>query len=112
MAPYLVGRPQRHGGILDTIRQVGEATDTSARAESLVRELEEQADTIAVRARTASGRPRVFALEWLDPPSRPAIGSLSSSVALAAGMNWPARELPRPRSLGAGSRSRIPRSLS
>jgi iron complex transport system substrate-binding protein len=55
-------------GILDTIRQVGEATDTSARAESLVRELEQQADTIAVRARTASGRPRVFALEWLDPP--------------------------------------------
>ncbi len=55
-------------GILDTIRQVGEATGASAQAASLVREFEDQADTIAVRARTASGCPRVFAMEWLDPP--------------------------------------------
>jgi iron complex transport system substrate-binding protein len=55
-------------GIFDTIRQVGEATGTSARAASLARGLEEQADTIAARARTVSGRPRVFAMEWLDPP--------------------------------------------
>ena len=67
-ATILSLEPTTLQGILDTIRQVGEATDTSTRAESLVRELGEQADTIAVRARTASGRPRVFALEWLDPP--------------------------------------------
>jgi iron complex transport system substrate-binding protein len=55
-------------GILDTIRQVGEATGTSARAALLARGLEEHADTIAARTRTVSGRPRVFAMEWLDPP--------------------------------------------
>ncbi len=67
-ATILSLEPTTFQGILDTIRQVGEATGTTARAASLVRELEEQADTIEVRARTASGRPRVFAMEWLDPP--------------------------------------------
>jgi len=67
-ATILSLEPTTFQGILDTIRQVGEATGTSTRAASLVRELEEQADTIALRARTASGRPRVFAMEWLDPP--------------------------------------------
>ena len=55
-------------GIFDTIRQVGEATGTGARAASLARELEEQADAIEAQMGTASGRPRVFAMEWLDPP--------------------------------------------
>ena len=67
-ATILSLEPTTFQGILDTIRQVGEATGTTARAASLVRELEEQADAIEVRARTASGRPRVFAMEWLDPP--------------------------------------------
>jgi len=67
-ATILSLEPTTFQGILDTIRQVGEATSTTARAASLARELEEQADTIEVRARTASGRPRVFAMEWLDPP--------------------------------------------
>jgi iron complex transport system substrate-binding protein len=55
-------------GIFDTIRQVGEATGTGARAASLARELEEQADAIEAQMGAASGRPRVFAMEWLDPP--------------------------------------------
>ena len=67
-ATILSLEPTTLQGILDTIRQVGEATGITARAASLVRELEEQANTIEVRARTASGRPRVFAMEWLDPP--------------------------------------------
>lgn len=67
-ATILSLEPTTLQGILDTIRQVGGATGTSARAASLVRELEDQADTIAERARTASGCPRVFAMEWVDPP--------------------------------------------
>jgi iron complex transport system substrate-binding protein len=67
-ATILSLEPTTLQGILDTIRQVGEVTGASARAASLVRELEEQADTIVVRARATSGRPRVFAMEWLAPP--------------------------------------------
>lgn len=68
-ATILSLEPTTLRGILDTIRQVGEATGTSARAASLVRELEDRAETIAGRAQQpASGRPRVFAMEWLDPP--------------------------------------------
>jgi len=111
-ATILSLEPTTLQGILDTIRQVGEATGARAQAASLVRELEEQVDAIAVRARTASGCPRVFAMEWLAPPSRPAIGSPSSCGSAAAGMNWPARDTLRPRCPGVGSRSTIPRSLS
>ncbi len=66
-ATILSLEPTTLQGILDTIRQVGEATGARAQAASFVRELEEQVDAIAVRARTASGCPRVFAMEWLDP---------------------------------------------
>jgi iron complex transport system substrate-binding protein len=54
--------------ILDTIRQVGEATGADGAAETLVLKLERQIKTIADRAQRAARRPRVFALEWLDPP--------------------------------------------
>ena len=67
-ATILSLEPTTLQGILDTIRQVGEATGTGARAASLARELEEQADAIEAQTRAASGRPRVFAMEWLDPP--------------------------------------------
>ncbi len=55
-------------GILDTIRQVGEATGAGSRAETLVLELERRIEAIAVEAQRALERPRVFAMEWLDPP--------------------------------------------
>jgi len=60
--------PTSLGGILETVEQVGEATGTQARAGAVARELQQQIDQIAVRAQTASGGPRVFAMEWLDPP--------------------------------------------
>jgi iron complex transport system substrate-binding protein len=67
-ATILSLEPTTLDGILDTIKQVGEATGTSGRAATLVRELQERADTIALRAQTTSGCSRVFAMEWLDPP--------------------------------------------
>lgn len=60
--------PTSLGGILETVRQVGEATGAQERATALVRELREGIDRIATRAQPASGRHRVFAMEWLDPP--------------------------------------------
>ena len=111
-ATILSLEPTTFQGILDTIRQVGEATGTTARAASLVRELEEQA------ARSKCGRGQLLDIRESSPwngwihPSRPAIGSLSSSVAPAAGMTWPAMDVPRPRFLGVGSRTTIPRLLS
>ena len=55
-------------GILETVSQAGEATGAQARAGAVARELQQRIDQIAARAQTASGEPRVFAMEWLDPP--------------------------------------------
>jgi iron complex transport system substrate-binding protein len=56
--------------IFQSIRDVGRATGTSDRAERLVADMQRRID--AVRARTAGRpRPRVLALEWLDPPYVP-----------------------------------------
>jgi iron complex transport system substrate-binding protein len=60
--------PTSLGGILETLTQVGEATGAQERAAAVVRGLQERIDQIAARAQTASVRPRVFAMEWLDPP--------------------------------------------
>ncbi|HYU31830.1 MAG TPA: cobalamin-binding protein [Thermoanaerobaculia bacterium] len=59
--------PTTLAGVLADIRRVGEVTGRTAAAEALVRSLQERLD--AVRARVAGRpRPRVVALEWLDPP--------------------------------------------
>src|ERR687891_1804867 len=55
-------------GILATIGQVGEAAGVPERAARLVAELQQRIEAIADRARAAVRRPRVLALEWLDPP--------------------------------------------
>jgi iron complex transport system substrate-binding protein len=60
--------PTSLGGILETVMQVGEATRAQERAAAVVRELQTQIDRIAARAQTAAARPRVYAMEWLDPP--------------------------------------------
>ena len=60
--------PTSLGGVLETVEQVGEATGAQERAVAVVRELQDRIDRTTARAQTASGRPRVFAMEWLDPP--------------------------------------------
>lgn len=53
--------------VIECVGAVGEATGTSARADELMAELRARVDT--VRASVAGlPRPRVFALEWFDPP--------------------------------------------
>jgi iron complex transport system substrate-binding protein len=59
--------PKSLADVFDDIRRVGDVTGHGAEAESLLRSLQERLD--AVRARVAGRpRPRVLALEWLDPP--------------------------------------------
>lgn len=65
-------------GILETVLEVGEATGSAERAGTLVAEYRERLD--AVRRSVAGDvgeagedvdRPRVLAVEWLDPPFEP-----------------------------------------
>jgi iron complex transport system substrate-binding protein len=59
--------PRTLGDVLADVRRVGEATGRERQAEALVAELERR--LAAVRAAVAGQpRPRVLALEWLDPP--------------------------------------------
>ena len=59
--------PKSLSDVLADIRQVGEVTGHGAEALALVRDLERRLE--AVRAAVAGRpRPRVAALEWLDPP--------------------------------------------
>lgn len=60
--------PRTLGEILDTIVEVGKAVGVEERAAALVGSLRERIDRVAAVARRASTRPRVFAMEWLDPP--------------------------------------------
>jgi len=56
--------------IFASIRDVGCATGVSDRADELIEDMRRRIE--AVRARVAGrGRPRVLALEWLDPPYMP-----------------------------------------
>ena len=60
--------PKGLAGILDVIEQVGDVTGVPERAAALIRELRARIDRVAAVAARATTRPRVFAMEWLDPP--------------------------------------------
>ena len=60
--------PTTLGGILDTITSVGEATGALKRAADVTTALRRRIDAVESTAAGADRRPRVFALEWLDPP--------------------------------------------
>ncbi|MBV9772779.1 MAG: cobalamin-binding protein [Gemmatimonadetes bacterium] len=57
-------------GILDTVRQVAGAAGEPARGEEAVARLRGRMDRVAERT-AGRPRPRVLALEWLDPPFAP-----------------------------------------
>lgn len=59
--------PRSLGQIFDNLREIGEATGTLAKAEALIAAGQARLDRVAARAATASTRPRVFCMEWLDP---------------------------------------------
>lgn len=59
--------PHTIGEVLGDARTLAQATDTKDEAVDLIREASERIDRIRLKVRGAR-RPRVAALEWLDPP--------------------------------------------
>lgn len=59
--------PRDLAGVLDDIRTVGAAAGVASRAAALVAELEVRLASVA-RIVAGRPRPRVFVLEWTDPP--------------------------------------------
>ena len=59
--------PHCLGDILNDVLRIGEATDRSRQAESLVQKLKERIEAIRNRTARAASQPRVACLEWLDP---------------------------------------------
>jgi iron complex transport system substrate-binding protein len=60
--------PHTVGEVLGDARTLAQATDSKDAAVDLVREASARIDRIRVLTRRAPRRPRVVALEWLDPP--------------------------------------------
>jgi iron complex transport system substrate-binding protein len=75
----------RVAGILDSIRAVGAAAGVPERADALIRGLRERIAAVT-RAVAGAPRPRVLALEWLDPVFAPGHW-VPEMVALAGGEN-------------------------
>ncbi|GAB3145013.1 cobalamin-binding protein [Amycolatopsis stemonae] len=72
--------PATVDGVLDCLRQAGEVLDVPGRAEAEIRALRERLEAV----RPATRRPRVVALEWLDPVW-PAGHWVPEQIALAGG---------------------------
>lgn len=72
-------------GILDTVQQVADAADASQRGRSTVQALRDRLDRVTERVGHRP-RPRVLALEWLDPPFAPGHW-FPEMVELAGGLN-------------------------
>jgi iron complex transport system substrate-binding protein len=60
--------PQTVGEVLGDARTLAQATDRKDAAVELVRAAAERIDRVRLAVRGARRRPRVAALEWLDPP--------------------------------------------
>lgn len=59
--------PSTLGEVLDDVTRLGQAAGIAAQAEAVRRRLEERLEAVRI-AVAADARPRVLALEWLDPP--------------------------------------------
>jgi len=60
--------PKRLRDILGDLRRIGEATGRTVQANSLAGELSNRIEALQAATAGAAARPRVFCLEWLDPP--------------------------------------------
>jgi iron complex transport system substrate-binding protein len=60
--------PATLGEVMGDIRTLAQATDSKNAGVDLVRELAERLDRVKLAVHHAESRPRVLALEWLDPP--------------------------------------------
>lgn len=60
--------PSSVSDVLDCIRLVGEAIGRPAAAQALIASLEQRISAIRARTENLTLRPRVFCMEWVDPP--------------------------------------------
>jgi iron complex transport system substrate-binding protein len=60
--------PSTIGEVVGDVRTLAQATDEKDAGVDLVRELADRLDRVRLAVRSAERRPRVLALEWLDPP--------------------------------------------
>jgi len=68
--PIVSLEPRTLGDILATIALVGSLTGREAAATTLVAGLRERIEAVAARAAQASRQPRVYCMEWIEPPFR------------------------------------------
>src|SRR5262249_43176053 len=59
--------PKSLAGILQNLRDVGQAAGCPEKAERWIKEATAALANIAARAQELASRPRVFCMEWLDP---------------------------------------------
>lgn len=84
-APHVVSlEPNTLDQVLDSILQVGALAGCSARASAYTAGLSRRLAAVAALASSAARRPRVYCMEWLDPPMR-AGHWIPEMVALAGG---------------------------
>ena len=60
--------PNRLGDIFENIRLVGEVTQRKEEAERFIEKLKSRIHQVVSLTRGVNQRPRVFCMEWLDPP--------------------------------------------
>jgi iron complex transport system substrate-binding protein len=60
--------PSTLGEVMGDIRTLAQATDTKDEGVDLLKQLADRLDRVKLAVRKADRRPRVLALEWLDPP--------------------------------------------
>ncbi len=73
-------------GILDMISLLGAMVGASARADTLVKELQHHIDCVKMQANSLAARPKVFFEEWPDPLIS-GIGWVSELVEIAGGVD-------------------------
>jgi iron complex transport system substrate-binding protein len=60
--------PKSIEGIFSNLRELGQVTESSERAEELIGAARRRLDRVAAKTHQVSPRPRVFCMEWMDPP--------------------------------------------
>lgn len=61
-------QPSSVGDVLESIITIGEVTNTEKRAGEIVDDLERRIDSVKQKVSNERDKPRVFCLEWLEPP--------------------------------------------
>jgi iron complex transport system substrate-binding protein len=92
--PAFVVEPQGLTGILRMVRSVGDATNHSEEAESLVKRLSEKRDAVAARVKGQS-RPKVLVVIWYEPVLTAGNKAFITDVIAAAGGESVTADIPQ-----------------